>query len=109
MPCAPLHITKMDFKIVHPLNILSTDFITIYPKSFKMKNKHFFRRAITAALLCICFHSQYLYAQKLNGNHPKSPVLLNKKLASSSLASFFIIEGKHLLHLLLTSVVSQIV
>ena len=42
-------------------------------------------------------------------NHPKSPVLLNKKLASSSLASFFIIEGKHLLHLLLTSVVSQIV
>lgn len=31
-----------------------------------MKNKHFFRRAITAALLCICFHSQYLYAQKLN-------------------------------------------
>ena len=43
------------------------------------------------------------------GNHPKSPVLLNKKLASSSLASFFIIEGKHLLHLLLTSVVSQIV
>ena len=44
-----------------------------------------------------------------NGNHPKSPVLLNKKLASSSLASFFIIEGKHLLHLLLTSVVSQIV
>ena len=44
-----------------------------------------------------------------SGNHPKSPVLLNKKLASSSLASFFIIEGKHLLHLLLTSVVSQIV
>lgn len=43
------------------------------------------------------------------GNHPKAPVLLNKKLASSSLASFFIIEGKHLLHLLLTSVVSQIV
>lgn len=42
-------------------------------------------------------------------NHPKAPVLLNKKLASSSLASFFIIEGKHLLHLLLTSVVSQIV
>lgn len=66
MPCAPLHITKMDFKPVHPLNILSTDFITIYPKSLKMKNKHFFRRAITAALLCICFHSQYLYAQKLN-------------------------------------------
>lgn len=66
MPCAPLHITKMDFKTVHPLNILSTDFITIYPKSLKMKNKHFFRRAITAALLCICFHSQYLYAQKLN-------------------------------------------
>lgn len=31
-----------------------------------MKNKHFFRRTITAALLCICFHSQYLYAQKLN-------------------------------------------
>lgn len=31
-----------------------------------MKNKHFFRRAITAALLCICFHSQFLYAQKLN-------------------------------------------
>ncbi len=31
-----------------------------------MKNKTFFRRAITAALLCICFHSQYLYAQKLN-------------------------------------------
>ncbi len=30
MPCAPLHITKMDFKTVHPLNILSTDFITIY-------------------------------------------------------------------------------
>lgn len=66
MPCAPLHITKMDFKTVHPLNILSTDFITIYQKSLKMKNKHFFRRAITAALLCICFHSQYLYAQKLN-------------------------------------------
>lgn len=66
MPCAPLHITKMDFKPVHPLNILSTDFITIYPKSLKMKNKHFFRRAITAALLCICFHSQFLYAQKLN-------------------------------------------
>lgn len=66
MPCAPLHITKMDFKTVHPLNILSTDFITIYPKSLKMKNKHFFRRAITAALLCICFHSQCLYAQKLN-------------------------------------------
>ena len=44
-----------------------------------------------------------------NSNHPKAPVLLNKKLASSSLASFFIIEGKHLLHLLLTSVVSQIV
>ncbi len=66
MPCAPLHITKMDFKIVHPLNILSTDFITIYQKLFKMKNKHFFRRAITAALLCICFHSQCLYAQKLN-------------------------------------------
>lgn len=66
MPCAPFHITKMDFKTVHPLNILSTDFITIYPKSLKMKNKHFFRRAITAALLCICFHSQYLYAQKLN-------------------------------------------
>ena len=42
-------------------------------------------------------------------NHPKSPVLLNKKLASSSLASFFIIEWKHLFHLLLTSVVSQIV
>ena len=42
-------------------------------------------------------------------NHPKAPILLNKKLASSSLASFFIIEGKHLLHLLLTSVVSQIV
>lgn len=66
MPCAPLHITKMDFKPVHPLNILSTDFITIYPKSLKMKNKHFFRRAITAALLCICFHSQFLYAQRLN-------------------------------------------
>lgn len=66
MSCAPLHITKMDFKTVHSLNILSTDFITIYPKSLKMKNKHFFRRAITAALLCICFHSQYLYAQKLN-------------------------------------------
>lgn len=66
MPCAPLHITKMDFKTVHPLNILSTDFITIYPKSLKMKNKHFFRRAITAALLCICFHSQFLYAQRLN-------------------------------------------
>lgn len=31
-----------------------------------MKNKHFFRRAITAALLCICFHSQFLYAQRLN-------------------------------------------
>lgn len=31
-----------------------------------MKNKHFFRRAITAALLCICFHSQYLYAQRLS-------------------------------------------
>lgn len=29
-----------------------------------MKNKHFFRRAITAALLCICFHSQFLYAQR---------------------------------------------
>lgn len=66
MPCAPLHITKMDFKPVHPLNILSTDFITIYPKSLKMKNKHFFRRAITAALLCICFHSQFLYAQRLS-------------------------------------------
>lgn len=66
MPCAPLHITKMDFKTVHPLNILSTDFITIYPKSLKMKNKHFFRRAITAALLCICFHSQFLYAQRLS-------------------------------------------
>lgn len=66
MPCAPLHITKMDFKTVHPLNILSTDFITIYQKLFKMKNKHFFRRAITAALLCICFHSQFLYAQRLS-------------------------------------------
>lgn len=31
-----------------------------------MKNKHFFRRAIMAALLCICFHSQFLYAQRLN-------------------------------------------
>lgn len=31
-----------------------------------MKNKHFFRRAISAALLCICFHSQFLYAQRLN-------------------------------------------
>ena len=40
--------------------------ITIYQKLFKMKNKHFFRRAITAALLCICFHSQFLYAQRLS-------------------------------------------
>lgn len=31
-----------------------------------MKNKHFFRRAIMAALLCICFHSQFLYAQRLS-------------------------------------------
>lgn len=31
-----------------------------------MKNKHFFRRAITTALLCICFHSQFLYAQRLS-------------------------------------------
>lgn len=31
-----------------------------------MKNKTFFRRAITAALLCICFHSQFLYAQRLS-------------------------------------------
>lgn len=31
-----------------------------------MKNKHFFRRAITAALLCICFHSQFLYSQRLS-------------------------------------------
>lgn len=31
-----------------------------------MKNKYFFRRAITAALLCICFHSQFLYAQRLS-------------------------------------------
>lgn len=31
-----------------------------------MKNKHFFRRAITAALLCICFHLQFLYAQRLS-------------------------------------------
>lgn len=31
-----------------------------------MKNKHFFRRTITAALLCICFHSQFLYAQRLS-------------------------------------------
>ncbi len=31
-----------------------------------MKNKHFFRRAITVALLCICFHSQFLYAQRLS-------------------------------------------
>ncbi len=31
-----------------------------------MKNKHFFRCAITVALLCICFHSQFLYAQRLN-------------------------------------------
>lgn len=31
-----------------------------------MKNKHFFYRAITAALLCICFHSQFLYAQRLS-------------------------------------------
>lgn len=31
-----------------------------------MKNKHFFHRAITAALLCICFHSQFLYAQRLS-------------------------------------------
>lgn len=31
-----------------------------------MKNKHFFRRAITAALLCICFHSHFLYAQRLS-------------------------------------------
>lgn len=65
MPCAPLHIQKWTLK-QYILNILSTDFITIYPKSLKMKNKHFFRRAITAALLCICFHSQFLYAQKLN-------------------------------------------
>lgn len=63
--CAIAH-TKMDFKPVHPFNILSTDFITIYQKLFKMKNKHFFRRAITAALLCICFHSQFLYAQRLS-------------------------------------------
>lgn len=78
MPCAPLHITKMDFKTVHPLNILSTDFITIYPKSLKMKNKHFFRRAITAALLCICFHSQYLYAQKLNVRLEAPRALMSK-------------------------------
>lgn len=52
--------------IIAHTKILSTDFITIYPKSLKMKNKHFFRRAITAALLCICFHSQFLYAQRLN-------------------------------------------
>lgn len=51
----------------------------------------------------------YVVIRKYKRNHPKAPVLLNKKLASSSLASFFIIEGKHLLHLLLTSVVSQIV
>lgn len=31
-----------------------------------MKNKHFFRRAITAALLCICFHSHFLYAQRVS-------------------------------------------
>lgn len=31
-----------------------------------MKNKHFFHRAITVALLCICFHSQFLYAQRLS-------------------------------------------
>lgn len=31
-----------------------------------MKNKHFSRRAITAALLCICFHSQFLHAQRLS-------------------------------------------
>lgn len=31
-----------------------------------MKINIFFRRAITAALLCICFHSQFLYAQRLN-------------------------------------------
>lgn len=51
----------------------------------------------------------FISGRTIFSNHPKSPVLLNKKLASSSLASFFIIEGKHLLHLLLTSVVSQIV
>lgn len=46
--------------------MLFTSFLLIYPKLFKMKNKHFFRRAITAALLCICFHSQFLYAQRLS-------------------------------------------
>ena len=31
-----------------------------------MKNSCFFCRVITAALLCICFHSQFLYAQRLS-------------------------------------------
>lgn len=46
--------------------MLFTSFLLIYPKLFKMKNKYFFRRAITAALLCICFHAQFLYAQRLS-------------------------------------------
>lgn len=64
MPCAPLHIQK--WTLNQYMIFISCLLITIYPKSLKMKNKHFFRRAITAALLCICFHSQFLYAQRLS-------------------------------------------
>ena len=64
MPCAPLHIQK--WILNQYILFISCLLITIYQKLFKMKNKHFFRRAITAALLCICFHSQFLYAQRLS-------------------------------------------
>lgn len=64
MPCAPLHIQK--WTLNQYMLFISCLLITIYPKSLKMKNKHFFRRTITAALLCICFHSQFLYAQRLS-------------------------------------------
>lgn len=64
MPCAPFHI--QEWTLNQYMLFISCLLITIYPKLFKMKNKHFFRRAITAALLCICFHSQFLYAQRLS-------------------------------------------
>lgn len=64
MPCAPFHI--QEWTLNQYMLFISCLLITIYPKLFKMKNKHFFRRAITAALLCICFHSQFLHAQRLS-------------------------------------------
>ena len=45
----------------------------------------------------------------LRGNHPKTYALPIKKLASSSLASFLIIIGKHLLQLFLTCIITQLI